>query len=112
MRTILFTGKGGVGKTTLAAATALRSASLGHRTLVISTDIAHTLAEALATPLGNEPRPVNGSLEAAELDTGGVGAWGDVKRRIATLLRQEVEPPPRASWRFCRASTRRWRWCA
>ena len=91
MRTILFTGKGGVGKTTLAAATALRSASLGHRTLVISTDIAHSLADALATPLGNEPRPVNGSLEAAELDTGEEleRYWGDVKRRIATLLRQE-----------------------
>jgi len=91
VRTILFTGKGGVGKTTLAAATALRSASLGHRTLVISTDIAHSLADALATPLGNEPRPVNGSLEAAELDTGEEleRYWGDVKRRIATLLRQE-----------------------
>jgi len=91
VRTILFTGKGGVGKTTLAAATALRSAALGHRTLVISTDIAHSLADALATPLENSPRPVSGSLDAAELDTGEEleHYWGDVKRRIATVLRQE-----------------------
>ena len=83
--------QGGVGKTTLAAATALRSASLGHRALIISTDIAHSLADALDTPLGNEPRPVNGLLEAAELDTGEEleRYWGDVKRRIASLLRQE-----------------------
>ncbi len=92
MRTILFTGKGGVGKTTLAAATALRSASLGYETLVISTDIAHSLADALDTPLGNEPRPVGPArLYAAELDTGEEleRYWGDVKRRIAAILRDE-----------------------
>ncbi|NLG48793.1 MAG: ArsA family ATPase, partial [Chloroflexi bacterium] len=55
MRTILYTGKGGVGKTTLAAATALHSAARGYRTLVISTDIAHSLADALDLSLGNEP---------------------------------------------------------
>lgn len=92
MRTILFTGKGGVGKTTLAAATALRSATLGYETLVISTDIAHSLADALDTPLGNEPRPVGpGRLYAAELDAGEEleRYWGDVKRRIAAILRNE-----------------------
>lgn len=100
MRTILFTGKGGVGKTTLAAATALRSASLGYATLIISTDIAHSLADALATPLGNEPqriaRPGNQAggalpLDAAELDTGTEleRYWGDIKRRIAAVLRDE-----------------------
>jgi len=88
----LFTGKGGVGKTTLAAATGLRSAALGYETLVISTDIAHSLADALDTPLGNEPRPVGpGHLYAAELDTGEEleRYWGDIKRRIAATLRNE-----------------------
>jgi arsenite-transporting ATPase len=92
LRTILFTGKGGVGKTTLAAATALHSAALGHRTLVISTDIAHSLADALALPLGNDPRPVGSNgLYAAELDSGAEleEYWGDVKRRIAAALRNE-----------------------
>jgi arsenite/tail-anchored protein-transporting ATPase len=92
VRIILFTGKGGVGKTTLAAATALRSAALGQRTLIISTDIAHSLADVLATPLGNEPRPVGmHDLHAAEFDTGEEleRYWGDVKRRIAAALRDE-----------------------
>lgn len=92
MRTILFTGKGGVGKTTLAAATALRSAAFGHRTLVISTDIAHSLADALAIPLGNDPRQVGpNQLYALELDTGEEleRYWGDIKRRIANVLRDE-----------------------
>jgi arsenite-transporting ATPase len=92
VRTILYTGKGGVGKTTLAAATALRSAALGHRTLVISTDIAHSLADALDLPLSNTARPVGApNLDAAELDTGEEleRAWGDIKRRIASILRDE-----------------------
>jgi len=50
MRIILYSGKGGVGKTSLSAATAVRSASLGHRTLVVSTDAAHSLADALDVP--------------------------------------------------------------
>jgi len=92
LRTILFTGKGGVGKTTLAAATALRCAALGHRTLAISTDIAHSLADALALPLTNTARQVDDlPLDAAELDTGEEleRYWGDIKRRIAAVLREE-----------------------
>lgn len=92
VRTILFTGKGGVGKTTLSAATALRSAALGRCTLVISTDIAHSLADALDVRLGNEPRPVgDDGLYAAELDSGEEleHYWGDIKRRIASVLREE-----------------------
>ncbi len=97
MRTILFTGKGGVGKTTLAASTALHSAARGYRTLVISTDIAHSLADALDFPLGNEPREVGPeNLLAAELDTGEEleRYWGDVKRRIASVLREEGVSAP------------------
>jgi|SRR5579863_1010881 len=89
MRIILFTGKGGVGKTTVAAATALRTASLGHKTLVISTDIAHSLSDSLGVPLSNDPTPVGPpGLFAAELDTGEEleRYWGDVKRKIASLL--------------------------
>jgi arsenite-transporting ATPase len=92
MRIILFTGKGGVGKTTLAAATALRAAALGYKTLVISTDIAHSLADSLAIPLTSQPTPVGPlGLFAAELDTGEEleRYWGDIKRRIASVLQDE-----------------------
>lgn len=68
MRIILFSGKGGVGKTTLAAATAVRSAALGHRTLVMSTDAAHSLGDSLALPIGPEPTRVNENLDAMEID--------------------------------------------
>ena len=50
MRIILFTGKGGVGKTTIAAATAIRLADRGVKTLLLSTDAAHSLADALELP--------------------------------------------------------------
>jgi arsenite-transporting ATPase len=92
MRIVLFTGKGGVGKTTIAAATAIKAASLGHRTLVISTDVAHSLADSFAVPLNHEPKPVGPTgLFAAELDAGKEleHYWGDIKRRIAAVLRDE-----------------------
>ncbi|MFY9268792.1 MAG: TRC40/GET3/ArsA family transport-energizing ATPase [Candidatus Manganitrophaceae bacterium] len=92
MRIVLFTGKGGVGKTTLAAATSLRAAALGHRTLVMSTDIAHSLADSFGIPLSNTPTQIGPpGLFAAEFDTGEEleRYWGDVKRRIATVLREE-----------------------
>lgn len=68
MRIILFTGKGGVGKTTIAAATALKTASLGYKTLIISTDPAHSLSDALDTVLGPEPVEIQSDLFAQELD--------------------------------------------
>ena len=68
MRIILFSGKGGVGKTTLAAATAVRAASLGHRALVMSTDAAHSLGDSLALSIGPEPTRVTGNLDAMEID--------------------------------------------
>ena len=55
MRVLLFTGKGGVGKTTLAAATAVRLAVDGRKTLVVSTDPAHSLGDAFGVPLTHEP---------------------------------------------------------
>ncbi len=67
MRIILYLGKGGVGKTTVAAATALRCAQLGYKTLVASTDIAHSLADSLDTPLGDKPVEVTQNLWAQEI---------------------------------------------
>ncbi len=67
-RILLFTGKGGVGKTTCAAATALDAARRGHRTLVLSSDPAHSLADALDRPLGPEPVAVADNLWAQEVD--------------------------------------------
>jgi arsenite-transporting ATPase len=68
VRVLLFTGKGGVGKTTTAAATALRCASLGHRTIVLSTDPAHSLADALGVDLGDQPIEVSDGLWGQQLD--------------------------------------------
>jgi arsenite/tail-anchored protein-transporting ATPase len=67
MRIILYLGKGGVGKTTVAAATALRSAQLGHKTLVASTDIAHSLADSFDIPLGDVPLKIADNLWAQEI---------------------------------------------
>lgn len=68
MRILLFTGKGGVGKTTTAAATALACADEGHRTLVLSTDPAHSLADAFGVPLGDRPSPLADRLWGQQLD--------------------------------------------
>src|SRR5689334_19465358 len=66
-RTILYTGKGGVGKTSVAAATARRCAADGARTLVLSTDPAHSLADSLQLPVGSEPTPVSDGLWAQQV---------------------------------------------
>lgn len=88
MRVILMTGKGGVGKTSVAAATGLRCAELGYKTLVLSTDPAHSLADSFDEPLGHEPRQVKPNLWGAELDAlmELEGNWGAVKRYITQVL--------------------------
>lgn len=68
MRVLLFTGKGGVGKTTVAAATALHAARCGVKTLVVSADAAHSLADCLAHPLGPAPVDVVAGLAAVHVD--------------------------------------------
>ncbi|MEE9324167.1 MAG: ArsA family ATPase [Dehalococcoidia bacterium] len=68
MRIILYTGKGGVGKTSVAAATALRSAELGYKTIVFSTDAAHSLGDAFDMTLSEEPVTVVDNLWAQEID--------------------------------------------
>jgi arsenite-transporting ATPase len=67
-RFLLFLGKGGVGTTTAAAATAVLLAERGHKTLVLSADPARSLADALGEPLGPQPRELVGGLAAAQVD--------------------------------------------
>jgi arsenite/tail-anchored protein-transporting ATPase len=66
-RTILYTGKGGVGKTSVAAATARRAAASGLRTIVLSTDPAHSLADSLQAEVGSEPTAVGARLWAQQV---------------------------------------------
>jgi len=67
-RVIIYTGKGGVGKTSVSAATALRCAKLGYRTIAMSTDSAHSLADSLDVPLSGEIKKVSKNLDAIEVD--------------------------------------------
>ncbi len=66
-RTILYTGKGGVGKTSVAAASARRAAAAGLRTVVLSTDPAHSLSDALELELGADPTPAGENLWGQEV---------------------------------------------
>jgi arsenite-transporting ATPase len=96
LRLLLFTGKGGVGKTTVAAATAVHAAACGVKTLVVSTDGAHSLGEAFDTELGPVPREVCDGLFAQQVDARGRGerSWRTVQEYlIAVLDRVGVDPP-------------------
>lgn len=88
MRLLLMTGKGGVGKTSMAAATGLRCAELGYKTLVLSTDPAHSLADSFDMELKHEPLQVCENLWGAELDVllELEDNWGSVKRYITEVL--------------------------
>lgn len=88
MRVIVYTGKGGVGKTSVAAATGLQLAQEGKRTLVISTDAAHSLADAFDMHLGSEPTPVAENLWGVEVDSlkEAERNWGSIQRWFAQLL--------------------------
>ncbi len=68
LRIIIYTGKGGVGKTSVAAATALRSARMGHKTLLMSTDAAHSVSDSLEVPLSGQITKVENNLDAIEVD--------------------------------------------
>lgn len=88
MRILLSTGKGGVGKTTVAAATAIRLASDGNRVLVMSTDAAHSLGDSLGVPLGNTPTTVMERLDALEIDAmvENDHAWESLRSYLGSLL--------------------------
>lgn len=88
MRIILYTGKGGVGKTSIAAATALECAEKGMKTLVVSTDPAHSLGDSLDMKLSNEPVEISKNLWAEEIDaTHEVEeGWGKVQEYLTALF--------------------------
>lgn len=90
MRILLFTGKGGVGKTTAAAATAMLAARRGLKTLVVSTDTAHSLADALAVPGSGEPVEAVPGLHLQQVDTQKAleRHWGELRDYAGEVLRE------------------------
>jgi arsenite-transporting ATPase len=104
-RTILYTGKGGVGKTSVAAATARRCAAAGLRTVVLSTDPAHSLADVLGMPVGSEPGELERNLWAQQVSAqeelerhwSAVQRWlGQVliERGVERIAAEELTVPP------------------
>lgn len=88
MRIILYTGKGGVGKTSIAAATAVKSAEQGNKTLIVSTDPAHSLGDSFDVKLGSEPVKINERLWAQEIDAihEVEEGWGKVQKYFTELF--------------------------
>src|SRR5918999_3436952 len=88
MRIVLFTGKGGVGKTTVAAATAVRAARSGQRTLVTSTDPAHSLADSFDLPLGDDTAQIADNLWAEQIDAQArlEANYRDIQEHVISLL--------------------------
>src|SRR2546423_9888299 len=88
MRILLFTGKGGVGKTTVAAATALRAARSGQRVLAMSSDPAHSLADSFDLPIGGEATVLEKNLFGQQLDAQKrlEERWREVQDSVLSLL--------------------------
>ena len=88
MRVILFTGKGGVGKTTIAASTAVRAAGAGLRTLIMSTDPAHSLADAFEVEIGDVPSEIVDNLWAQQIDaqTRLEDNWRDIQDYMVQVM--------------------------
>jgi arsenite/tail-anchored protein-transporting ATPase len=88
VRVLLFTGKGGVGKTTVAAATAVRAARSGLRTMVISTDPAHSLGDSFDAPIGSEATRVADNLWAEQIDAQErlESNWRDIQDYFVQLM--------------------------
>ena len=90
MRVLLFTGKGGVGKTTTSAATAALAAGNGRKTLVLSTDPAHSLADTFGVELGAEPTEIDTGLYGQQVDTQRAfeSSWREVQHYLRDVLEQ------------------------
>jgi arsenite-transporting ATPase len=90
-RAVFYTGKGGVGKTTTAAATAAHAAARGVRTLVLSADPAHSLGDVLAVRLGPDPVPLSPKLAAVEVDARAEMErhWGSIRDYLVALFRHQ-----------------------
>jgi arsenite-transporting ATPase len=88
VRILLFTGKGGVGKSTVAAGTAALAAASGHRTLVLSTDPAHSLADAFGAHVGPEPTRVAEGLFVQQVDAQlrFEQSWSEIQRYLLSVL--------------------------
>ena len=88
MRILLFTGKGGVGKSTTASATSVLAADSGLRTLLLSTDAAHSLADAFGQPIGSEPTEVWPNLFVQQVDAQRrfEQSWAEIQRYLLTVL--------------------------
>jgi arsenite-transporting ATPase len=88
VRVLLFTGKGGVGKSTVAAATAALSAEAGARTLVLSTDAAHSLADAYGVNVGSEPEQVAPDLFVHQVDAQRrfEESWAEIQKYLLSVL--------------------------
>ncbi|MEM9176385.1 MAG: TRC40/GET3/ArsA family transport-energizing ATPase [Myxococcota bacterium] len=93
MRVLLHTGKGGVGKTTLALASALAAGEHGHRVCVLSTDPAHSLADALGVPVGPDMKRVTDNVWAREIraQTELDRAWTPVQAWLRELIREDAD---------------------
>ena len=88
MRLIIYTGKGGVGKTSASAATAYRLSKLGYRTLLMSTDSAHSLGDSIGVDLGNEIRTVSENFDAFEIDIihEMKTKWSDIQEYVTDFM--------------------------
>jgi arsenite/tail-anchored protein-transporting ATPase len=88
LRTILYTGKGGVGKTSVAAATALKASLAGKKVLVMSTDPAHSLADVFDTEIGPDPKEMAPGLWAQEMDYTSMieESWSEIQAYMTTLF--------------------------
>ena len=88
MRILLFTGKGGVGKSTVASGTAALAAAAGHRTLVLSTDAAHSLADAFGVAVGAEPVQVAPGLFVQQVDAQlrFEQSWAEIQGYLMSVL--------------------------
>ena len=93
MRVIIYTGKGGVGKTSASAATACKLAEAGKKVMIMSTDQAHSLSDSFGLKLGNEITKVTDQIDALEIDTvhESEKCWRNLKDYLKQLLTSRSE---------------------